>query len=122
MHRIEDDLKAALRRKPAPPGFAASVLERIEDDEFVRKNSRRLTRGRLWMLAAAAMAVMMISAIVFEHQRYVRNRNEAALQHTLTAISIAAIQLDRAESRAFEPLRWERLGRQVAGLENDDQK
>jgi hypothetical protein len=122
MHRIEDDLKAALRRKPAPPGFAAKVLERIEDDEFVRKNSRRFTRGRLWMFAAAAAAVMMISAVVFEYQRYVRNRNEAALQHTMAAISIAAIQLDRAESKAFEPLRWEQLGRQLAGLENDDKK
>lgn len=122
MHRIEDDLRAALRRKPAPPGFASRVLKRIEDGEFVRKNSRLSILERPWILAAAALIVIAISAAVFEYNRYVHNRNQAALQHTLTAISIAAVQLDRAESRALEPLRWERLGRQLAGFEIDGKK
>ena len=39
MNRIEDDLKSALRRKPAPPGFAAKVFERIESEALNREDS-----------------------------------------------------------------------------------
>ena len=74
------------------------------------------------MLAAAALAVIMIGAVVFEYQRYIRNRNEAAFQDTLTAINIATAQLDRVKSIAFEPARWEQLGKQLTGFEISDKK
>lgn len=122
MNRIENDLKAALRRRPAPPGFVDRVLERIENDKHVENTPRRFLPGRSWILVAASLAVMAISAVTFEYQRYVNNRNQEALQHTLTALSIATVQLDRAESRAFEPIRLERLRRQLAGLENGEKK
>jgi len=122
MRQIENDLKAALRRKPAPPGFAGRVLERIEDNKFARNSSRRFLPGRSWMLAAAALAVMMVGAVVFEYQRYIRNRNEKAFQNTLAAISIATVQLNRAESKAFEPGRWDRLSKQLAGFEVNDKR
>jgi hypothetical protein len=122
MQRIEDDLKAALRRKPAPPGFAARVLERIEDNKSLRKPSRHPIMDRPWILAAAALVLMMISAGVFEYQRYIRNRNEAAFQDTLAAISIATLELDRARNRAFQPEWLEPLGKQLADSEINDKK
>lgn len=122
MNRIEDDLKAALRRKPAPPGFAERVMGRIEDNPIGQSSFRRFFPGRSWMLAAAALAVIMIGAVVFEYQRYIRNRNETAFQDTLTAINIATAQLDRAKLKAFEQARWEQLGKQLTGFEISDKK
>jgi spore maturation protein CgeB len=122
MHQIEDDLKAALRRKPAPPGFAARVLERVEERKSLRKPFRQLMIDRPWILAAAAFVLMTISAGVFEYQRYIRNRNEAAFQNTLTAISIATLELDRAKNKAFQPEWLEPLGRQLVNSEINDKK
>ena len=122
MKRIEDELKAALRRKPAPPGFASSVLEHIDDDTIARNASRGFVPNRLWILAVAAMAAMIVWAGLSAYQQRIRARNEAALKRTLTAISMAAVQLNRAERKAFEPIPWERLSRYLAELEVNDKK
>jgi hypothetical protein len=122
MNQIEDELKAALRRKPAPPGFASRVLERIDDDTSARNESRRIVPNRLRILAVAAAAALIVWAGLFAYQQHIRARNEAALQRTLTAISIAAVQLDRAERKAFELIRWEQLSRQLAEFENNDKE
>jgi len=120
MHCIENDLKTALRRKPAPPGFTAKVLKRIEDNKFDQRAPRRSMPHKLWALAAAALILVVVGTGVFQYQQRIRNRNEAALQRTLTALSIAAVQLDRAEREAFDPIQWERLSRQLTGLQMID--
>ncbi len=122
MDRIENDLKAALRRKQAPPGFAARIMERIDEDKSARKVFQRFLPGKPWMLAAAALAVMAIGAVVYEYPRYIRGRNEAAFQNTLAAITIATTQLNRAESKAYEAAQWERLSRQLTAYEANDKK
>lgn len=122
MHRIEDDLKAALRRKPAPPGFAERILERIEEDKSLRRDFLRLRTGRRRLFAAAALVLMTIGAGVFGYRQYIRNRNETAYQNTLTAIYLATVELDRAKNIALEPERWERLSRQLAEYEVNNQK
>ena len=121
MNRIEDDLKAALRRKPAPPGFAAKVSERIENKALSKRAPRRIFGNPLWM-AAAAMILITIGAGVVEYQGHVRARNEAALNRTLTALSIAAVRLDEVEKKAFAPERWERIGRQLTDVQPDADK
>ena len=118
MNRIEDDLKAALRRKPAPDGFAAKVLEKAESGAFRNNIPRRFVRSRFW-LAAAAVVMLTVGISTFEYQQHVRARNEAALQRALAALSIAATQLDQAGQKAFEQNRWERISRQLAGLTAD---
>ena len=118
MNRIEDELKAALSRKPAPPGFASRVMERIDEGKRARNTSRGFTPSRIRILAIAASIAIIVWAGVFSFQRHVQTRNEAALQATLDAISIAALQLVRAERKAFEPIRWESLSRRLAEFEN----
>jgi hypothetical protein len=122
MNHIEDDLKAALRRKPAPPGFAAKVMERIENGSFNQNVPRSFLRNPFWMAAAAAVVLVAIGAGIFGYQSHIRARNEAALHRTLAALSIAAAQLDQAEKKAFEPERWERIGRQLAGIQSSDKR
>jgi hypothetical protein len=119
MSHIEDDLKTALRRKPAPPGLASKVFERIEKGEF-----ERVARfpGRQRLLAVAAMILMVVGAGIMGYRQYTRARNEAALQRTLAALSIAAVQLDQAEKRALGPGLWERLGRQLSDIQIQEEK
>ena len=123
MNRIEDELKAALSRKPAPPGFASRVMKRIEDrGSYTRNTSLGFMRNRLRILAVAAMAMIVAWIGMFAYQQHVRARNRAALQHTLAAISIAALHLDKAEKKAFETIPWDRLSRQLTELENNHKK
>jgi hypothetical protein len=122
MDKIENDLKAALRRKQAPPGFAARVMERIEENKSTGNIFRRFLPGRPWVLAAAALAVMAIGAVVYEYPRYIRSRNEAAFYDTLAAITIVTAQLDRAENTAFEQERWDRLGRLLTGFSENEKR
>jgi hypothetical protein len=66
MNHIEDDLKAALRRKPAPPGFAAKVFERIEREasnkktlwSFLRSWARGAFRKEILAFASAVMLIL----------------------------------------------------------------
>ena len=118
MNRIEDELKAALRRKPAPPGFALRVMGRIDDGTCAHNTSGGFTPSRIRIFAVAASIAIIVWVGVFSFQRYVHTRNEAALQRTMNAISIAALKLDQAERIAFEPIPWELLSRRLAEFEN----
>lgn len=120
MNDIEDDLKAALCRKPAPPGFAAKVFERMEDGSASSK-ARWKVSNPFWM-AAAAVILMMVGSGVVGYRHHVRTRNEAALNRTLAALSIAAAQLDEAEKRAFPQERWERIGKQLSEVQSSEGK
>jgi hypothetical protein len=119
MNRIEDDLKAALRRKPAPPGFADKILDRVNAGVSGERAGRRLWPGRFWM-AAAAIAIGCFG--IFSYQQHIQVRNEEALQRTLLGLSVAAEQLSRAEKIAFEPKRWEQISRHLNDLPMQDGK
>jgi len=115
MNRIEDDLKAALRRKPAPPGFAAKVFDCVGASS-VRKATNKHFLSSQFGLAAAAMLILAIGLGIVSYRRHIEVRNEAALQRTLMALSIAAEQLDKAEKKAFEPKRWEQIGQYLQNI------
>jgi hypothetical protein len=123
MNRIEDDLKAALRHKPAPDGFAAKVLQRIENEALGKRAPRRLFSNPFWRAAAAAGILMAAGAgIIGYRQQYIRVRNEAALNRTLAALSIAAGRLDEAEQKIFEPKRWEHIGGTLTEIQSAERK
>jgi hypothetical protein len=122
MNNIEDDLKAALRRRPAPAGFAAKVFERIENESVGRRIHRRLFYSPLRLLAAAAVIIVTVGAGIMGYQQYVRRRNDAALNRTMAALSIAATQLDEAHKKAFQPERWDRIEEQLLEIQSVDKK
>lgn len=117
MDQIESELRAALRRKPAPDGFGARLRARLSRAEAVpsARPSRRLA-WPIWALAATLVLALGVGFI--EHGRRVRERNRAALEQTLTALAIAATQLERAEGQAFS--RWERLGDRLSEVPSRD--
>jgi hypothetical protein len=122
MNPIEDDLKAALRRKPAPPGFAAKVFERIESAAVGKKAPRRSFSHSFWRIAAAAVIFLAAGAGIIGYRQHIRVRNEEAMNRTLAALSIAAARLDEAERKAFAPKRWEHIGRALTEIQSPERK
>jgi hypothetical protein len=118
MQQLENELRAALSRKRAPAHLAARLQARLPLGAPSRPVPRLVTR---WAWALAATVLLALGGGLLEHERHVRERNRAALEQTLTALSIAATQLERAQSRAFAPALWSRVGEHVAEASADGQ-
>jgi hypothetical protein len=86
---LEDDLRAALRREPAPPDFAARVLSKTRVIPIWR---RRL----VWSIAAA-LAVAAVIPGIYEYRRY--ERAIAARDQLLLALSITRVQLQQTKEK-----------------------
>jgi zinc transporter ZupT len=77
MNDLEHELALALRRQPAPDGFADRVLL-----------AARARRNRRWSwLAAASLVVMVLPAGYAYHVHIQRQRAEAQLRLALTVAS-----------------------------------
>src|SRR5262252_4108573 len=86
MNQVERDLREALRRREAPPGFAERVLAKTRQPE---------TRGRSWVwLAAAALVLLVIGGsigIVREQRR--QAEGERAKQQLMVGLQITGTKL-----------------------------
>ncbi len=87
---IEDDLRKALRREPAPPDFATKVLARTSHQPPVRR------AAVLALAAALALAAVIPPAI---HQYRQRQRALEAKDQLMAAISITRTQLQQAKEK-----------------------
>ena len=115
MDEMENRLRSALQRKAPPVGFAARVLARVENGSGSRAPARwRLSRPVVWAAAGALVLAAGVGSI--EHKRRVDRRNRAALAETLTAISLAAAHLERAQEKAFSGASWGRVGERLSRL------
>lgn len=93
---IDDQLRRALSRESAPPGFAAAVLAQVEAHKKVIPFWRR-------PLTLALAAIFLVAAIVppsiSEYQRRQQERALQARAQLLTALSITKAQLQRVSAR-----------------------
>jgi len=113
MNHIEDDLKTALRRKPAPPGFAAKVFERIESEDL----SKKIPWSFLQSLASWAFrkeslvfasAVMLILSVVMHSAE-----NQSALANSMARLKViidVSARMNRASSMDCSVLKPEAGG------------
>jgi len=60
--------------------------------------------------------VLALGLGTVQHQRRVEQRHREALEETLTALRIAAFELDRAEQKALSSDRWGQLGQSLAAI------
>jgi hypothetical protein len=88
MNHIEDDLKAALRRKPAPPGFAARVFERIESEALNQKVSQSFFQSwARWVFRKEAL--IYASAVVLILGSVMRfDGNQSALANSIARLKV----------------------------------
>ena len=91
MNDFEDRLRAALRRKDPPLGFAARVMERT---------SRPARRPRLvWAIGAIAAAVTVAT---FSVSTYQQRQEEKAARQAEQALRIAAEKLNLARAQVLK--------------------
>jgi hypothetical protein len=110
MPPLDDELRAALGRRPAPDGFADRLAARLARESARQSDARpRPFVPWRWRLAAAAAVLAMVAVGIVGERTRVERRNAAALRQTLSALSLAAAQLERAEKKAFAPERWPEL-------------
>lgn len=82
---MEQELREALRRKPAPAGFAERVQARLPE--------RRSFTAR-WAVAAALTALMVSGTYSWREREH--RRGEEAAQQTIEALRIASQKVNLA--------------------------
>ena len=90
---LEDDLKRAMRRVPAPEGFAERVLSRVHEP-------RREPRRSWWRAVAATLLLGSILAGWGVRETVRRREGERAKEQVLLALRITGAQLARAQREA----------------------
>jgi hypothetical protein len=89
---IDDTLRRALRPKPAPPGFAEQVLERIH-----ARPTRR--RGARWLAAAAAIALLAAGGARYYAQQQAAAEAARVTREIRVALQITSETLARVQRR-----------------------
>lgn len=110
---LEEGLKGALRRQPAPDGFADRVLARLSEQNLSQKSLRQkpasheswlkfFTQPLVRWAALAAIATAMILGVHLYNLRRERAQGEAAKQRLMLALRIAGSKLQLAKTRVNE--------------------
>jgi negative regulator of sigma E activity len=110
MNELDDELRNALRREPAPAGFAERVLRRVGEQAAVAEPGqapRRAawTRGPARLAAAAAIVAAVAGGIQyrsFERARVEREAGEAAKEQVIKALRITASKLQLVQAKVRE--------------------
>jgi len=92
---LEDDLRAALRREPAPPDFAAKVMRRTR---VVSIWHRPVT-----LAIAAAIAAVAILPPAYEYRQH--QRALEAKDQLIAALSITQTQLQHTKQKLLQNTR-----------------
>ena len=94
MNQIERDLREALHRREAPPGFAERVLAKTRQPETRRH------RGHSWAwLAAAALVLLMIGGIGIVQERRRQAEGERAKEELMVGLRITGSKLRDVQER-----------------------
>lgn len=111
MNELDDELRQALGREPAPPGFAERVLRRVEEEAPVERpgpsgSKTPWARRPLFGLAAAAAIVAAVAGGIqyrsFERARAERAAGEAAKEQVIEALRITASKLQLVQEKVRE--------------------
>ncbi len=114
MSYLDDELRSALQKKDAPPGFTDRVLSRIaasEKAEVVPQKSLlrffKLPRTRWGLAAAAAVLLIVFTVIRFEpvpgppgtNPPVAQDDGQLAKEQLMLALRITSTKLDEVEQK-----------------------
>ncbi len=110
MKELDDQLRDALRREPAPAGFAERVLRRVEGQAGGHgagpSGSLAWAKRPVFRLAAAAALVAAIGGGIqyrsLERARAERAAGEAAKENVIKALRITASKLQLVQEKVRE--------------------
>jgi len=99
MDELEEELRQALERRPAPPSLKRRLMERRS-----RQHTERLRqRTALWQRLAACVVLAGVLGGGFAwRDRAERRKGEAAREQVLTALRITGHALDEMKSQLAE--------------------
>jgi hypothetical protein len=98
--QTEKDLRAALRRTPAPKDFAAKVLAKAcTTQRVVTMNPKGRPPAVTLALAAALAAAAIIPDVVLDYERRERAKGMEAKRELMTALAITRDQLRQAREK-----------------------
>src|ERR1051325_7356279 len=97
MNLLENDLRQAMRRVPAPEGFAERVMSRVNAP-------RRQSHPARWRAIAATLLLGAIIGSWGVHETLERRRGERARDQVLLALRIAGTQVARAQHAAHQAM------------------
>lgn len=101
---LEDDLRRALEREPAPPDFAAKVLAKARG---IEPRILPLWKRPATLAIAAALALTaVIPSAVYEYRR--RQRAIEARDQLVLALSITRAQLEQVRTKIQRNTRHKR--------------
>lgn len=89
MDELENQLRNALKRKPAPDGFANRV-------------QARTTRKTTWHWRWAAAAMLLVTVGGASYYEIEQRRGEAAKEKTLLALRITSEKLNYARTKLLK--------------------
>ena len=100
---LDDDLRRALQRKPAPPDFDTRVLDRVPRDAGAKTPTTVFTARRRglagWLAAAAATAVLGIGLPrYYAYQQHIADA-ENAKRDVMRALAITSAKLALVQQR-----------------------
>jgi hypothetical protein len=95
---LDDELRAALRREPAPEDFAARVLAKVPESASSAARVLPFRRRPVILAAAAALALAaLIPSAVYRHRE--QQRAIEARDQLIEALSITRVQLQHVRER-----------------------
>ena len=106
-HRLEDELRDALRREEPPAGFAAKILAQTVGGPVLQPMLKMVPRrDRFWFqrpvglaMAAALAAMAIVPAVIVEQHRREQERGLKAKRELLTALAITREQFQQAKAK-----------------------
>ena len=91
---LEDDLRRALKRTPAPDDFADRIIGRVERGELPKAAVIPFARPRMrvvqWLAAAAAVTLMTAGGANYYRQRQAIAEAERAQAEVMLALQITS--------------------------------
>jgi hypothetical protein len=102
---LESDLRAAFKRKAAPPDFADHVVARLEHGDvsaasIVSRSPRRLVSR--WLAAAAAMVLLTIGGVDYYRRQQAVAEAERVRKEAMLALQIAGEKLALVQRKLQE--------------------
>jgi hypothetical protein len=100
MSGLVENLRAALRRRPPPDGFAERVLARARDSRARRRRSA-IPPWTSWTIAAAAVLTLAVGSVLYQKRE--RDAEGAkAKEDVMHALRLTGAKLRTAQERVFE--------------------
>jgi hypothetical protein len=99
---LEKDLELALRRERPPAGFAARVMERVEEEERSRRRFASAGHRSWWQAIAATLLLTIAGGGWLTYNAIERREGERARAQVLLALRITGAKMHAAREQVRE--------------------